>query len=292
MAAKKPGPVLVTGANSGIGLASVLLLAQRGWEVHGTVRSPAKAEELRAAAKAAKCAAQVHPFVLDVSDHEAVVAAWPDLPDFYAVVNNAGYSETGAIEEVSAARAKAQLDVNLIAPAVVASCALPAMRRAGAGRIVNVSSIAGRATILPLNGWYHASKFGLEALSDVLRVEVASFGVKVVLVEPGFFKTKIGERTRAQTDAASAHAGSPYAQAYERVSAGLELVERFAPPPDAVARAIVSAIESTRPRPRYLVGIDALATAATVPWLPRELTDLAMRVGGGLFATAPRPKRR
>jgi NAD(P)-dependent dehydrogenase (short-subunit alcohol dehydrogenase family) len=274
----------VTGANSGIGLASVLRLAQRGWDVHGTVRSAAKADELRAAAEEAKCAANVHPFVLDVSDHDAVVDAWPNLPDFYAVVNNAGYSETGAIEEVSAARAKAQLDVNLIAPAVIASLALPAMRRAGAGRIVNISSIAGRATIMPLNGWYHASKFGLEALSDVLRVEVAAFGVKVVLVEPGFFKTKIGERTRNKTDAA--HAGSPYAKAYERVAAGLDLVERFAPPPDAVARTITSAIESARPRPRYLVGVDALATAATVPWLPREVTDLAMRVGGGLFAAS------
>jgi NAD(P)-dependent dehydrogenase (short-subunit alcohol dehydrogenase family) len=291
MAAKRPGPVLVTGANSGIGLASVLRLAQRGWDVHGTVRSAAKANDLRAAAKQARCAERVHPFVLDVSDHAAVVAAWPDLPDFYAVVNNAGYSETGAIEEVSAERAKAQLDVNLIAPAVIASCALPAMRRAGAGRIVNVSSIAGRATILPLNGWYHASKFGLEALSDVLRVEVAAFGVKVVLVEPGFFKTKIGERMREKTDTADDHAGSPYAKAYERVIAGLDLVERFAPPPDAVARTITTAIESARPRPRYLVGVDALATAATVPWIPRELTDLAMRVGSGLFTSPPRPKR-
>jgi NAD(P)-dependent dehydrogenase (short-subunit alcohol dehydrogenase family) len=289
--AKHPGPALVTGANSGIGLASVLLLAQRGWDVHGTVRSVAKAEELLAAAKDAKCAARVHAHVLDVSDHDAVVAAWPELPAFYAVVNNAGYSETGAIEEVSAARAKAQLDVNLVAPAVIAGLALPAMRARGAGRIVNVSSIAGRAVVLPLNGWYHASKFGLEALSDVLRVEVASFGVKVVLVEPGFFKTKIGDRTREQTDAAAEHDGSPYVKAYARVAAGLDLVERFAPSPGAVARTIARAIESARPRPRYLVGVDALAAAATVPWLPRELTDLAMRVGGGLLGGGGDRKR-
>ena len=290
MAANKPGPVLVTGANSGIGLASVLLLAQRGWDVHGTVRSASKAEALRAAAKEAKVAARVHPLVLDVSDHAAVVAAWPQLPEFYAVVNNAGYSETGAIEEVSAERAQAQLAVNLIAPAVIASCALPGMRKRGAGRIVMVSSIAGRAVVMPLNGWYHASKFALEALSDVLRVEVASFGVKVVLVEPGFFKTGIGDRTRERTDAAAAHMGSPYAKAYERVAAGLELVERFAPPPDAVARTIVAAVETARPRARYLVGLDALATAATVPLLPRELTDFTMRLAGGLLGS--KPKRR
>jgi NAD(P)-dependent dehydrogenase (short-subunit alcohol dehydrogenase family) len=291
MAEKKRGPVLVTGANSGIGLASALRLARRGWDVYGSVRSEAKADALRAAAKDARLAARVHPLVLDVSDHAAVVAAWPSLPEFYAVVNNAGYSETGAIEEISAERAKAQLDVNLIAPAVVASCALPAMRRRGAGRIVMVSSIAGRAVVMPLNGWYHASKFALEALSDVLRVEVASFGVKVVLVEPGFFKTGIGDRTREKTSAGSAHEGSPYAKAYERVEAGLDLVERFAPAPDAVARTIATAIESARPRARYLVGVDALATAATVPWIPRELTDLAMRVGGGLLGGGARPKR-
>jgi NAD(P)-dependent dehydrogenase (short-subunit alcohol dehydrogenase family) len=283
MAARRPGAVLVTGANSGIGLAAALHLARRGWEVHGTVRSPVKAEALRAAAHEARVATRVHAVVLDVSDHAAVVAAWPSLPEFYAVVNNAGYSETGAIEEVSAERAKAQLDVNLVAPAVIAACALPAMRRRGAGRIVMVSSIAGRAVVMPLNGWYHASKFALEALSDVLRVEVASFGVRVVLVEPGFFKTGIGERTRERTSAASGHAKSPYARAYARVESGLDLVERFAPPPDAVARANATAIESARPRARMLVGADALATAATVAWLPRELVDLGMRVGGGLF---------
>lgn len=136
--------------------------------------------------------------MLDVSDHDEVVARRPELPNFYAVVNNAGYSELGAVEEVSAEEARRQLDVNLIAPAVVSSCALPAMRERGAGRVVMVSSIAGRAAILPLNAWYHASKFGLEALSDVLRMEVAAFGVKVSVIEPGFFKTGIEQRAKEQ----------------------------------------------------------------------------------------------
>lgn len=289
MADRKPGPVLVTGANSGIGLATVLRLAGRGWKVHGSVRSEGKAEQLAAAAKDAGVAARVHPLVLDVSDHAAVVEAWRDLPAFYAVVNNAGYSESGAIEEVSAQRAKAQLDVNLIAPAVVSACALPAMRRRGRGRIVMVSSIAGRAAIMPLNGWYHASKFGLEALSDVLRVEVASFGVQVVIIEPGFFKTNIGTSIRG---GAEQHEGSPYAKAYERMMTMLDWVERLAPGPDAVARAITSAIESARPRRRYLVGLDAIAAAASQPFTPRELTDLAMRLSTGLFGLRARDRRR
>ena len=282
MTTSRPGPVLVTGANSGIGLATVLRLAERDWTVYGTVRDERKADGLREAAKQRKLGRRVHSVVLDVSDHEAVASAWSDLPDFYGVVNNAGYSETGAIEEVTAARAKAQLDVNLIAPAIVAACALPGMRRRGDGRIVMVSSVAGRASVLPLNGWYHASKFGLEALSDVLRVEVSGFGVRVVIVEPGFFRTSIGEKSRERAETLRARRGSPYAKAYDRMRSMLELVERFAPSADVVARTIVSAIESRRPRQRYIVGLDSLATIATQPFIPREITDLAMRWVAGL----------
>ena len=224
----------------------------------------------------------MRPLVLDVSDDAAVVAQWPELPPFYAVVNNAGYSELGAVEEVSATEARAQLDVNVVAPAVVSSCALPAMRERGSGRIVMVSSIAGRAAIMPLNGWYHASKFALEALSDVLRMEVAGFGVKVSIVEPGFFKTGIGTSARDRANARVATDDSPYATAYRRATSGLDAIERLAPPPDAVARVIVSAIESSRPLRRYLVGVDAISVASTQPLIPRALTDAATRLLAGL----------
>jgi NAD(P)-dependent dehydrogenase (short-subunit alcohol dehydrogenase family) len=282
MTTSHPGPVLVTGANSGIGLATALRLAERDWTVYGTVRGEAKADALRDAARERKLGRRVHPILLDVSDHAAVVDAWKDLPDFYAVVNNAGYSETGAIEEVSAAQAKAQLDVNLVAPAIVSACALPGMRRRGDGRIVMVSSVAGRASVLPLNGWYHASKFGLEALSDVLRVEVSGFGVRVAIVEPGFFRTSIGDKSRERTETLARRRGSPYAKSYDRMRGMLELIERVAPSADVVARTIVSAIEARRPRQRYIVGLDALATIASQPFIPRELTDLAMRLVAGL----------
>ena len=274
----RPGPVLVTGANSGFGLASTLRFAGRGWDTWGTVRSKAKAEALTDAARAAGVSDRVHPLVLDVSDHDAVVARWPKLPPFYAVVNNAGYSELGAVEEVSAEEARRQLDVNLIAPAVVSSCALPAMRERGSGRIVMVSSIAGRAAILPLNAWYHASKYGLEALSDVLRVEVASFGVKVAIIEPGFFKTEIEQRAKAQAAEREAVTDSPYRKAYGRMQTTVDLISAMAPPPGVVARTIVSAVESRRPLNRYLVGADALGIAVANPLLPRVVTDTLARV--------------
>ncbi len=284
--AEHPGPVLVTGANSGFGLASVLALAARGWEAWGTVRSAEKARTLAARAREAGVAEHVRPLLLDVSDSEAVRRAWRRLPDFWAVVNNAGYTELGAVEEVSAAQARAQLDVNLIAPAVVSACALPGMRRLGGGRIVMMSSIAGRVSLLPLCAWYHASKFGLEALSDVLRVEVASFGVRVVLIEPGFFRTRIEARAGDTLARREARKGSPYAPAYARAERFLSLVEYAAPSPERVARVVVTAVESRRPLRRYVVGLDALAAVATQPFTPRALTDLAMRVLANLGVPA------
>lgn len=277
---KREGPVLVTGANSGFGLAATLRFAQRGWATWGTVRSAAKAKDLQAAADEAGVGDLVHPLVLDVSDHDAVVETWPELPPFYGVVNNAGYSELGAVEEVTAAQARAQLDVNLIAPAVVSSCALPAMRERGSGRIVMVSSLAGRIAIMPLNGWYHASKFGLEALSDVLRMEVAGFGVKVSIVEPGFFKTNI-DAAAGEAASAAAAADGPYQGAYERIAQTTPLM-RFAPPADIVARTIVAAVESGRPLKRYLVGADAVAAVASNALVPRTFLDAATRLVSGL----------
>jgi NAD(P)-dependent dehydrogenase (short-subunit alcohol dehydrogenase family) len=282
MANQHPGPVLVTGANSGIGLAALLRFAERGWEAWGTVRTEAKAAEVAEAAAAAGVADRVRPFVLDVSDHDAIVAAWPELPGFHGVVNNAGYSELGAVEDVTAAEARAQLDVNLIAPAVVSACALPAMRERGEGRIVMVSSMFGVAAVMPLNGWYHASKFGLEALSDVLRMEVAGFEVRVSIVEPGFFKTGIDARPLDRVGELAGREDSPYRSAYRRARQAFEVGNRFAPPPDLVARTIVSAVESRRPLRRYLVGADALALASAQRLLPRQLTDATARLMTGL----------
>lgn len=276
--------MLVTGANSGIGLAAAVHLAQRGWTVYGSVRSEGKGDTLRTTAAEAGVAERVHPLVLDVSDHASVVAAWPSLPDFYAVVNNAGASLTAPVEQVSADEARALLDINLVTPAVVASCALPSMRERGAGRIVNVSSIAGLEAVMPFHGWYHASKFGLEALSDVLRVEVAPFGVKVSLIEPGFFSTSILAKADAQAQRqtqAQAEVPGPYAAGLARMASLMRLVDRIAPAPDAVAGAIRAAVESSRPKRRYRLGREALPTRG-LGLVPDEITDRVVRLVANL----------
>jgi NAD(P)-dependent dehydrogenase (short-subunit alcohol dehydrogenase family) len=152
------------------------------------------------------------------------------------------------------------------------------MRERGGGRIVNVSSIAGRATS-PFSGWYTAAKHALEAASDALRLEVARDGVRVVLVEPGGFRTGIWED--AERDVAR-RAGSPYDQAYRRALQAIRLGTPFMGDPAQAARAIVHAIEARSPRARYLVGYDAQALALMDSLTPTGLKDRVLRLGLGL----------
>jgi NAD(P)-dependent dehydrogenase (short-subunit alcohol dehydrogenase family) len=172
--------VVVTGANSGIGLATAIELAGAGYDVLGTVRSTTKADAVRQ--RAQDKGVEVRTVVCDVGDEESTWTGFAEIDDLtdggpWAVVNNAGFAQAGAVEDVSAEDARYQLEVNLVAPARIAQLVLPGMRKRGDGRIVNVSSIAGRVST-PLTGWYCASKHGLEALSDALRMEVAQFGVR------------------------------------------------------------------------------------------------------------------
>jgi len=273
--------VVVTGANSGIGLATTLLLAHSGYDVIGTVRSAAKADSVVNAAERQRLA--VRTVLCDVTDASATAAAFGKISKLtgggpWAVVNNAGYAQAGAIEDVDDAHVRRQLETNLVAPARVAQLVLPGMRERGDGRIVNISSVAGRLSV-PVMGWYCASKHGLEAMTDALRMEVAPFGVRVSLVEPGSFGTAIW----ADADYPSDPATPEYGAAYARGSGGTRAMSRFMPDPVWVARTVLLSLRSPVPLARYLVGVDAVGGTVAERLVPTFVSDKVKAVAAGLI---------
>ncbi|HVF74399.1 MAG TPA: SDR family oxidoreductase [Acidimicrobiales bacterium] len=269
--------VLTTGANSGIGLATVIELARRGYHSIGSVRSEQKAELVAKAA--ADAGVEVSTVLLDVADAAQCEQALAGLR-LYGLVNNAGYAVTGAIEDVPDEEARNILETMVVAPMRLARLALPAMREDGGGRIVNISSIAGRATA-PFAGWYTAAKHALEAASDALRMEVAKDNIRVVLVEPGGFRTGIWEDTERDV-AKREEAGTRYASSYRRSLQAIRLTEPVMGDPATVAKVIASALDSRAPRARYLVGIDAQMAAFANTFTPTAVRDRVTRLFLGL----------
>jgi NAD(P)-dependent dehydrogenase (short-subunit alcohol dehydrogenase family) len=268
--------VLTTGANSGIGLLTAIEAARRGYRSVGSVRSDEKGAVLEAAAEAA--GVEVEAVILDVTDADACARVVADVGDLYGLVNNAGYTNTGAVEDVGDDDVRLQLETMTVAPMRLARLALPAMRERGRGRIVNVTSIYGRTTT-PLSGWYQATKHALEAVSDALRMEVAASGVRVVLIEPGGFLTGIWE---SNEQAVARHEASSVRGAYERELQLTRLAEPLMCDPAVVAKVIGRALDSRRPRARYLVGYDAHALALTQRFTPTPVKDLLTRLSLGL----------
>ena len=226
---------------------------------------------------AAEAGVTVESVILDVTDAAACARVMAGY-ELYGLVNNAGYTNTGAVEDTTDADVRHQLETMTVAPMRLARLALPAMRRNGAGRIVNVSSIYGRTTT-PLTGWYQACKHALEAVSDALRVEVASSGVRVVLVEPGGFRTGIWEDNQ---EALARHEGSRYAGAYQRELLLTRLAQPFMGNPRQVGKTISNAISARSPRARYLVGNDARVLALIEQTTPTVVKDAVTRLGLGL----------
>jgi NAD(P)-dependent dehydrogenase (short-subunit alcohol dehydrogenase family) len=274
MTERRDQVVITTGANSGIGLATVLEIARRGYRSVGTVRSTKKAKVVTAAAREAGL--DVDTAILDVTD---AVSSAHVIERYrpYAIVNNAGYSITGAIEDVTDDEAHAAIETMVVAPMRLARLAIPHMRERGEGRIVNVSSIYGRVTT-PLTGWYQGTKHALEALTDALRMEVAGSGIRVVLVEPGAFRTGIWEETEREIEK---RAGSRYDSAYRRSLQGTRLAQPLMGDAGKVARVIAGALSGFT-RSRYLVGYDANAIALWSRVTPTEIKDRLQRVFLGL----------
>ncbi len=267
--------VLVTGANSGLGLATVIAAAKADFDVVGTVRSEARAEVL--ATSAEEAGVEVAVDFLDVTDAEACAEVVKRHRP-WGLVNNAGFGTVGAIEDVEDEEARQVLETMVLAPARLARLCIPHMRAEGGGRILNVSSVYG-FTSTPLSGWYQAAKHALEGLSDALRMEVAGDGISVVLIEPGAFDTPIWE-DNAQ---AIAHRdGSRYASSYER---SLRLMGWYRPlmgSAESAASTIVAALHARRPRARYLVGGDAWAIAAFDRLSISSVSDRVNRLIAGL----------
>jgi NAD(P)-dependent dehydrogenase (short-subunit alcohol dehydrogenase family) len=273
----EPRAVLTTGANSGLGLATAIEVARRGFHSIGSVRSSAKAEVVTRAA--ADAGVDVETVLLDVTDADQC-ASVVEGRNLYGLVNNAGYALTGAVEDVDDDEARRLFETMVHAPTRLARLALPGMRARGGGRIVNLSSIAGRATA-PFAGHYTAAKHALEALSDALRVEVAGGGVRVILIEPGGFKTGIWEEMRRDIGRREA-AGSRFGAAYRRSLWGQRLFEPLMGAPGACARVVAGALTARLPRSRYLVGLDARALFVANSLTPTPVKDLALRLGLGI----------
>jgi NAD(P)-dependent dehydrogenase (short-subunit alcohol dehydrogenase family) len=266
-----PRIALTTGANSGIGLATVLELARRGFRSVGTVRSEAKAAVVADAARAADVT--VETVLLDVTHPDGCAEVIDEYRPF-ALVNNAGYSITGSIEDVTDDEARTAFETMVLAPMRLAKLAIPHMRDARDGRIVNVSSIYGLVST-PLTGWYQGTKHALEGLSDALRMEVARDGIRVILVEPGGFRTGIWEETQREIDK---RAGSRYDPAYQRTLTTTKLWQPFMGDPVQCAKTIGSALTTRWPRARYLVGYDAQALAFWSSLTPTEVKDRIVRL--------------
>jgi NAD(P)-dependent dehydrogenase (short-subunit alcohol dehydrogenase family) len=247
---------VVTGSSSGVGFETSLLLAKNGFCTYATVRNLDKAKAIRNISEKGELPIQV--VELDVSSDRSVEDAIDRINDesgrIDVLVNNAGYSLFGALEDLSMDEIKAQFETNLFGAIRVMKAVLPIIRKQQGGTIVNVSSMAGRVAF-PLLPAYNGTKFALEGISESMRYETNSFGIKIILVEPGAIRSNfvsngiVGQKAREPS--------SPYAPMVETIQKTIPRVLDQATPPEEVAKVILKAVTSENPDLRYLVGNDA-----------------------------------
>jgi NAD(P)-dependent dehydrogenase (short-subunit alcohol dehydrogenase family) len=272
--------VLITGCSSGIGRATAERLAQRGWTVYATAR------DVEAIAPLGERGCRLLP--LDVTDEGSMRRAVEEVERaegaIGVLINNAGYSQSGAVEEVPLEKIRRQFETNVFGLVRLCQLVLPGMRGQGFGRIVNLSSMGGRLTF-PGGGFYHASKHAVEAISDALRFEVRGFGVEVVVIEPGLIRTGFAlTAVSSMEDGADPSNNDPYAgfdagvarvtrENYERGP-----LARLGGGPEAVAETIERAISAARPRTRYTVTPSARLLISGRRLLPDRAWDGLLRL--------------
>jgi NAD(P)-dependent dehydrogenase (short-subunit alcohol dehydrogenase family) len=271
---------LVTGASSGIGAETARSLQRLGYTVYGAARrmdrlAPLEVEGIR-------------PLSMDITDDASLVAGVDkviaETGRVDVLVNNAGYGSYGAIEDVPLEEARRQFDVNVFGLGRLVQLATPHMREQGSGLIVNVSSMGGRFTT-PLGGWYHATKYAVEALSDALRMELAPFGIDVVVVEPGGIRSEWSGIAADHLE--SVGRSGAYARQVRAVAGTLRnrRMERLQSAPSVIAQTVAEAATATRPKTRYVVGFSAKPLVALSRVLPDRAFDrvigLAMGTGRG-----------
>ena len=267
--------ILITGASSGIGFDAAEAFARQGHRVYAAARRVERMDPLKALG--------VVPLRMDVTDEASMAEGVRTVLEaegrIDALVNNAGYGYFGAIENVPMEDARRQLEVNVFGLAQLCRLVLPAMRKQGSGRIVNISSVAGKV-VMYFGGWYHVSKYSVEALSDALRMEVKPFGIDVSLIEPGGIRTDWG--LIAADHLAESSKGTPYEAEGLREAETMHKAysSRLLSKPSVVTRAISKAVNSRRPRARYRIGFGAGTLVFLHGILPAKWWDALFRLGG------------
>jgi NAD(P)-dependent dehydrogenase (short-subunit alcohol dehydrogenase family) len=269
--------VLITGCSSGIGRATALGLADSGWRVYATARRPEAIADLQEAG--------CETLALDVTDEASMRAAVDAVERAEGAVgvliNNAGYSQSGAIETVPLDAVRRQFETNVFGLVRLTQMVLPKMRAQGWGKIVNIGSMGGRLSF-PGGGHYHATKHALEAISDALRFELRGFGIDVILLEPGLITTEFGEAATASMTGISSSDADPYARFNATVGAVTKgaydgPMRLLGAGPERVAKVIARAISRRRPPSRIKITPSAKITIATRRLLSDRAWDAAMR---------------
>ena len=258
--------VLVTGASSGIGKAIAEDLAKQGYYVFASARSMDKLEAMRSS--------NIEPLQLDVTDPQAIQAAVEHIQSskgrIDVLVNNAGYGIYGTVEGLTTEQVRRAFDVNVFGLGQITQAVIPLMREQNSGTIINMSSVVGKVST-PVLGWYAASKHAVEGLTDALRLEVKSFGIKVVLIEPGSINTGFEDIAMATLEKSNDPA------VYQDLRAGFSrLIRRgfvSAPGPEAVVKEVNKALSSNHPKARYAAGRDSKMFIAAKNILSDRIVD-------------------